>query len=348
MTVSIIIAAKGYSENLKECVNRCLELEFPDFEVLILPDSDIGTVPAKAITDNTKGTVPIKIIPTGPVSPPKKRDIALNHARGEILAFIDDDAYPAKDWLKNAIDNFKDENISAVGGPAITPESDSLRQKASGVIYSSFLVSGKYVYRYLPKKRSEVDDYPSCNFLVRKSIMQQLGGFKTNLWPGEDTKLCLDITKRLDKKIIYDPEVLVYHHRRPLFIPHLKQVANYALHRGYFVKKFPQTSLRITYFLPSIFVAGLILGPIIGLFIYPIKVLYISCIALYLILVFISSLSGTVPVYPERSRGAEGYPRRLTRGLSLMSMVFSGIILTHITYGIFFIKGLLVRKLKEE
>lgn len=322
MTVSIIIAVKTWQGRLEECVNRCLGLDYPDFEILILPDSE-GTVPDTALTSNTKGTVPIKIIPTGPVSPANKRDIALKHAQGEILAFIDDDAYPAKDWLKNAIKNFIDPEVAGVGGPAITPKEDNLLQRASGAVYASFLVSGKYVYRYVPWGRREVDDYPSCNFLMRKSVMQELGGFDTNFWPGEDTKLCLDITKRLGKKIIYDPGVVVYHHRRPLFLPHLSQVANYALHRGYFVKRYPQTSLRFSYFIPSIFLLFLFLGWLV----YPLRTIYSLCLSLYLLLVFLFSLN---------------------KSACFISLVFLGIILTHLTYGFYFLKGLLSKKLKEE
>src|SRR4030042_1412732 len=188
MTVSIIVAVKTWQNKLEECLEKCRELDFYDFEILVLPDTEVkGQSPS--------GTVPLRIIPTGAVSPGQKRDIAMNYAKGEILAFIDDDAYPAKDWLKNAVKNFTDPEVAAVGGPAITPGDDSARQTASGRVYSSPLVSAKYMYRYLPRRRMEVSDYPSCNFLIRKSIMQGLGGFKTQLWPGEDTKLCLDITK---------------------------------------------------------------------------------------------------------------------------------------------------------
>jgi len=269
----------------------------------------------------------VSIFPTGPVCPADKRDLALKYAKGEIIAFIDDDAYPEKDWLKNAIANFKDESVAAVGGPAVTPSEDNLRQQASGRVYASVLVSAGFIYRYVPKKRREIDDFPSCNFLVRKSAMQELGGFKTSFWPGEDTKFCLDITGKLKKKVIYDPKVLVYHHRRSLYLAHLRQVANYALHRGYFVKKFPQSSLRLAYFIPSLFLLALFSGGIISLFSFPLRALYLSATGLYLFLVLIFSFN---------------------RNLRLMLLVFSGIILTHLAYGVYFIKGLVSLKLKEE
>jgi GT2 family glycosyltransferase len=251
----------------------------------------------------------------------------MKYAKGEVLAFIDDDAYPTKDWLNSALENFKDKDVAAVVGPAVTAPNDTLRQKASGAIFSSFLVSGRYNYRYIPKRRREVEDYPSCNFLVRKSIMQELGGFNTKFWPGEDTKLCLDITRKLSKKIIYDPAVLVYHHRRPVFMPHLKQVANYSLHRGYFVKKYPETSLRLPYFIPTLFLCVLICAGLLSLISAPIRSIYYSGVFLYLALVLVFGIH---------------------KDLRLIPFVFFGTILTHLTYGAYFLKGLFYKRLPEE
>ena len=316
MTVSIIVAVKGDNPNLRECIESCLKLDYPDFEILILPDN--------AVILNYPKT---RVIPTGEVTPPIKRDLALSQASGEIIAFLDDDAYPAEDWLSLALKHFTDPEIAAVGGPAVTPETDSLMQKASGRVYSSYLMSGQYVYRYLPRPQRFVDDYPSCNFLVRKSIMLELGGFNTKFWPGEDTFLCLKIVRDLKKKIIYDPKVLVYHHRRSLFKGHLKQIANYALHRGYFVKRFPETSCKLTYFIPSIFLIGLFIGPALSSLSLVFKLSYISTVIFYLILVFISSVS---------------------KDFFLIFPVFWGIIISHLVYGIYFIKGLLSWRLMEE
>ncbi len=213
-----------------------------------------------------------------------------------------------------------------MGGPAVTPPEDSYLQKASGAIYESFLVSGGFVYRYLARSIRDVDDYPSCNLLVRASDMRAVGGFDTGYWPGEDTKLCLDLTKKLKKRIVYDPEVKVFHHRRKVFLPHLKQIASYALHRGFFVKRFPETSLKPAYFIPSAFVAYLALLvfiPATG-FILP-GALLLPAYG-YLLLALIAAL----------------------RTPALAILVFPGIFLTHCTYGVFFLKGLLMRTLKED
>lgn len=305
MKVSIIIPVTGWNRYLEENIRHCLSLNYPDYEILVLPDSPLSQMDGR-----------VRVLPTGRIGPAAKRNIGIQKAGGEIIAFIDDDTYPERGWLKNAVKNFSDTKIAAVGGPAVTPPGDTVFQLASGCVYSSLMGGGSYRYRYMPGKRRFVDDYPSCNFIVRKDVLTKLGGFQTNFWPGEDTALCLDIVKKLNKKIVYDPEALIYHHRRPLFKPHLKQIKAYALHRGYFAKRFPKTSLRLSYFLPTVFVLFLMFG-----WLFSVR-FYFGVILLYLILAVISA--------------------------RLKILTFLGIITTHITYGVWFIKGLFSRRLEEE
>jgi cellulose synthase/poly-beta-1,6-N-acetylglucosamine synthase-like glycosyltransferase len=323
--VSIIVAVGKNNPNLQECIQYCLVLDYPSFELLILPDEDWEhRYPAN-----------VKIIPTGKELPAKKRDIGVDHAQGEIVAFLDDDTYPEKDWLINAVNIFLEKDtIASVCGPAVTPSSNDLMQQASGLIYSSWLVGGSYRYRYVPQSRRDVDDYPTCNLLVRKSVMQELGGFNTIFWPGEDTKLCLEIVEKLKQKIVYDPKVLVYHHRRRLFRGHMKQILSYGLHRGYFAKRFPATSLRLSYFLPTLLVLGTFFGWLLG-FIHPILFyLYFIGLGIYLFVAFITGLIAK----------SERYPLNVV----LKIAVFVGVIVSHFGYGIWFVKGLLASKLPEE
>lgn len=315
--VSVIIPVKEINDYILESYGHLMALDFQNFEVLVFPDRDAGV--------RLNG---VRIIPTGPLGPAEKRDLAIKYAEGEILAFLDDDAYPRRDWLTNAVIHFKDESIAAVGGPAVTPESDSVMRQASGAVFSSRLTSSSYTYRYLPEYYREVDDFPTVNLFIRKSVFESLGGFDTNYWPGEDTKLCLDITKKLGLKIVYDPEVFVYHHRRALFREHLRQVSRYACQRGYFVKEFPETSLKPGYFIPSAFLLFLLSGPLVLLASKTVFVLWSALMLVYLSAVFLASISAMVR----------------HKNIAVGLIVFPGIFLTHITYGFYFLKGLLSRK----
>jgi len=312
--VSIIIPCKQVGKYAEESIKNCLALDYPHFEILVLPDADWGN-----------GLPKVKSIPTGSVGPAEKRDLAAQYAEGDILAFIDDDAFPDKQWLVNALRHFEKDHVAAVTGPGLTPKHDSILQRASGRIFSSFMGAGVYKFRNSQSGSREIDDAPSCNLLVRKDVFNQLGGFSTEFWPGEDTKLCLDIKEKLRKKIIYDPEVVVYHHRRSLFLPHLKQIWNYALHRGYFAKRYPGNSLKIFYFLPSCMLMGIIAGSLLSFFLPFIRWIFLASLLSYLMLVLLSSVQRT--------------------DIRTSPIVFLGIVSTHLTYGAGFIKGLVTRGL---
>ncbi|MFA6562363.1 MAG: glycosyltransferase [Verrucomicrobiia bacterium] len=307
--VSIIIPVKSDNPMLQQSLQYCLDLDYPDFEIVVLPDEPF-----------THGDPRVRILPTGPMRPAEKRNRGFREATGSIIAFLDDDAYPLPHWLEEAVGNFSRPEVGAVGGPGLTPADDPLLARVSGRIYEARMVSGNYRYRYVVDRMREVDDFPSCNLIVRKQTLETLGGFGTNYWPGEDTELCLQITKKLNQKIIYDPRIEVFHHRRPSLLRHFKQLASYGLHRGSFVRVFPQTSRRLVYFLPSILSLWLLFGwltmwlPIVG-WLYPCTVLP------YLLMAAASGFSTRLPLF---------------------LLTFAGIVCSHLAYGLSFIRGLLM------
>ena len=248
--VSIVIACPNRSWMLDECLRAIRAQSYEQWECIVLPDDEVK-VEGEGEQRN------VRFIPTGKVRPAEKRNIGIREAKGEIVAFIDDDAYPNAHWLEYAIKYFGEADIGAVGGPGVTPPGDGYLARLGGRVYDNLLVSGNYRYRYRAGGvRKDVEDYPSCNLFVRKDVLDRIGGYRTDFWPGEDTLLCKDIIDNW-KRIVYDPWIVVYHHRRPILAPHLRQLGRYAFHRGYFCKRFPSNSLRLSYFVPSAFVAGL-------------------------------------------------------------------------------------------
>lgn len=315
---SVIIPVRTITPYVRETVFYLKKQSFKDFEIII-------------ITDKRETLVGATIIASGEPTPAYKRNLGAKKARGEYLAFLDDDSYPTGNWLKNALEVFKEsDNITAVCGPTLTPPADSIYQKASGWVLASWLGSGVAgVYRNRVSPRREVDDFPSVNLIVRKSDFNKVGGFDINHWPGEDTKLCLDLV-RLGKKIVYDPKVLVYHHRRAVFLPHLKQISRYAMRRGHFARIFPETSFRVGYFLPVIGAYGLVVGGISSLFITILRIPYFYSLVIYVILLLVS--------------GLEVLLKEKKLYLSLLTVV--SIFLTHLTYGLLFPFGYFQKKLK--
>ncbi len=244
--VSVVIACPSGSWMLDECLAALAEQTYRDFEVIVLPDDS-------AIGSESR-PYPLTVLPTGKVRPAEKRNLGIQAAKGDVVAFIDDDAFPEAHWIENAVKYFGDPEIGGVGGPGVTPSGDGFLAQAGGRVYENISVSGSYRYRYVGGRvLRDVDDYPSCNLFVRTDLLRSFGGYRTDFWPGEDTLLCRSIVCDAKKRIVYDPWTIVYHHRRRLFGPHLRQLGRYGFHRGYFVKRFPENSLHLSYFVPTAF-----------------------------------------------------------------------------------------------
>ena len=334
--VSVVIACPGPSWMLDECLNALSNQSYRNFEVIVLPDGEFEKGDVRHETGDEGGHASrlpsnVKVIPTGKVRPAEKRNLGIKAAKGEIVAFIDDDAYPDVHWLEYAVRYFGDETIGAVGGPGVTPPNDPYLAHVGGRVYDNLLVSGNYRYRYKAGGvRRDVDDYPSCNLLVSKSLLDSFGGYRTDFWPGEDTLLCKDIVDA-GKRIVYDPWVIVNHHRRAVFGPHLRQLGRYAFHRGYFCKRYPSNSLHLSYFIPSAFVAYVLMwlpascittvpGSLAE---YALKAFLFVPMGLYLALLALTTA---------------------TRNPLTWILTALGVFVSHLTYGVRFVQGLLARR----
>ncbi|WP_027190414.1 glycosyltransferase [Fundidesulfovibrio putealis] len=317
---SIIIPFKEPGLLVEECLRHIFELKETRYEVILLPD---------AAMPNPVGVYAhpsVSILPTGAVSPAIKRDKGAEFASGQYLAFIDDDAYPEPYWLTYALQAFEREpGVVAVGGPAQTPASDPFWARASGAVFLSRF-SGGFPQRYLPlPPRRFVDDWPTVNLLVRRDAFLETGGFDNAYWPGEDTKFCMDLVAKTGGKILYLPEMLVWHHRREGLCKHLRQIGNYGAHRGHFARNYPDTSRRLPYFMPTFWLLFLVLG----FFILPCSV-YSAGLYLY----------GAALVL-----AAANILRHEPLDVTLAAVPY--IVLTHIWYGWRFLRGWFSTDLKS-
>lgn len=314
ISVSVIIPVKEINDYAREATREVYSL-FPACEIFLIPDHDSG--------EQLAGTT---VIASWPITAPgEKRDFAAQFASGEVLAFLDDDAYPAEGWLDSALRHFHENDVVGVGGPGVTPPSNNSRQRASGWALASILGSGGSTYRFRRGRRRDVDDFPSMNLLIRKSDFLSVGGFNSGYWPGEDTELCRKLLSDLGKRIVYEPEAVVYHHRRQVFRAHLRQQARYGLHRGYFARRFPGNSRRLAYAMPALFTIGVILGPIVAVLWGLGLVLYLAAISIYLLALL---ATGVWVCWYERN-------------LWVVVLALGAIFATHIAYGLAYIKGLL-------
>lgn len=314
---SVIVACPGDSEVLRRLIEALKAQTYRNFEVIFLPDR---------LLVRPETNYRFRIIATGAVRPARKRNMGALASNGDVLVFIDDDAYPREDWLATAAARFADPQIHALGGPGLTPPEDPPEAQLSGAIFASPLVSGNFRCRYFiqgPLRR--VEDFPSCNLFVRKSAFESIKGFREDFWPGEDTLLCADLQQN-GFSLWYEPRVVVYHHRRKVFAPHLRQVGRYALHRGYFARRIGLNSRRLSYMIPALFVLGLVGGIPLSLLWPCLWWVYLPVVGLYFILTMADALLEAPSI---RS----------------IAPFWWGLVATHLWYGVRFIQGVFARKM---
>ena len=205
LSYSIIIPVKEINSYVHETIDAISKLNYPHYEVIVLTNE---------FQESPWASNKIRVIETGRVSPARKRDIGALQNDADILVFLDDDSYPSFDLLQIANMHFQNHAIHAIGGPAITPSSNSFWQKVSGAVFLSRL-SGGFPKRYISiGNPTYVDDWPSVNLMVRRKCFEAIDGFNNDFWPGEDTFFCRKLVEHTKCGILYVPKLIVWHHRR--------------------------------------------------------------------------------------------------------------------------------------
>jgi cellulose synthase/poly-beta-1,6-N-acetylglucosamine synthase-like glycosyltransferase len=270
------------TEFITETVENCLRLDYPNYGVFLFPDARISFPLV-----NKK----IRIFPTGKATIPVKRNMAVKQITGEadFIAFIDADASPQKDWLKNAVKYFKKAGIAAVGGPNITPARECFLRKISGFVMQQKICFGSGALRHNVCASRYVDELPTCNLIIKSSYARD-NLFDERYENAEDMKYCHDITAQ-GHKIFYACDVIVYHHRKKIILPVARQFHNYGYYR---CKAFLNRPAGSKHFLvPTLFLLYLIVSSFAGLFFNGVYPVLAGSLLFYFTVCVISSLFST-------------------------------------------------------
>lgn len=144
------------------------------------------------------------------------RNSGLAVARGDVVAFLDDDAEAEPRWLLLLAESYADPAVVAVGGFA---EPDWAEGRPSWFPREFDWVVG-CTYRGMPETASPVRNLIGCNMSFRREIFADLGGFTAGIGRlgtrpvgCEETELCIRIAQRRPGSVIlFDPRALVHHH----------------------------------------------------------------------------------------------------------------------------------------
>src|SRR5262249_45823375 len=145
------------------CLEGLQRLDYPAFEVIVVDDGS---------TDDTAAIArqyDVRVISTENRGLAAARNLGMTAARGEIVAYLDDDAHPDPHWLQYFADTFLRTDYVAVGGPNIAPPGD-------GPIADCVANAPGGPTHVLVSDR-EAEHIPGCNMAFRKGALEAVGGF---------------------------------------------------------------------------------------------------------------------------------------------------------------------------
>jgi len=212
-TFSVIICA--YTEerwnDLSSCVASIRNQECKPLEIILVIDHN-KVLWERARTCFTDLLVLDNAYPQGASA---ARNYAIEHARGDLLAFIDDDAAAAPDWLKQLAHEYDDPAVMGVGG-RVLPHWDTGRP---AWFPEEFDWVVGCTYRGLPDVKAPVRNLICCNMSLRREVIDAVGGFQVGIGHrngvprgDEETELCIRARQHLPNRIlIYEPAAVVLH-----------------------------------------------------------------------------------------------------------------------------------------
>jgi GT2 family glycosyltransferase len=216
--ISVVVCTYNGSRTMPDCCEGLLDLEYPNFEVIIVDD---GSVDAVASVAREYG---FHVISTPNRGLSSARNTGLEAATGEIVAYIDDDARPDPQWLTYLAATFMSTKHAGVGGPNITPPGDG---PIAGCVANS---PGNPTHILLSDQ--EAEHIPGCNMAFRKAALQAIGGFDPRFRiAGDDVDVCWRL-QQAGLSLGFSPSAMVWHHRRNSVKAYWKQQLNYGRAEG--------------------------------------------------------------------------------------------------------------------
>jgi GT2 family glycosyltransferase len=223
--VSVVVCSCNGAQTVAETLAALEDMEYPDYEIIVIDDGSTDQTSAIASKHN------VRLIRTKNRGLSVARNLGLKAATAEIIAYIDDDAYPDPHWLTYLVAAFLHTEHAGVGGPNIAVPGD-------GAIADCVAnAPGGPIHVLLSDDVAE--HIPGCNMAFRREKLLAIGGFDPRFRvAGDDVDICWRLQER-GWTIGFAPSAVVWHHRRNSIKRYLKQQFGYAKAEALLAEKWP-------------------------------------------------------------------------------------------------------------
>jgi cellulose synthase/poly-beta-1,6-N-acetylglucosamine synthase-like glycosyltransferase len=209
--VTILVATYNSQLTIDACLKSLFELNYPKdlLEVIVVDGC------SKDATVEIAQKYPVKIV-SEPLSAPAAYNHALRIVNNDVLGFVDSDAKVEEQWLKKLVTHLGHPQVAGVSGNIETWNTENVWARSIGYdLKSRYARLKEYVVRVA-----------TMNLLLKKSIIEEVGGFDENLPSQYDTDLGFRITRR-GYKILFEPDAKCYHFNRATLKGYFRQQLQY-------------------------------------------------------------------------------------------------------------------------
>ncbi len=217
MCVSIILCthrSERYND-LMEAIDSLKAQSYKNLEIVVVVDGDRKLYDKILKTEIKADKVKVKMILNEKnLGLSESRNKGIKEAKGDFIAFFDDDAVADGNWLRELVRIYKEKGAIAAGGRLI-PKWTSKRPKYLPEEYYWLIGT---THKGFPEEVAEVRNTFGSNLSFKADVIKALDGFRgemgvkgKGLLQGEETELCERMRKKFGKGVVYNPDAIVYH-----------------------------------------------------------------------------------------------------------------------------------------
>jgi len=214
-TVSVAVITYQRPEFVARCLEHLEAQTHPAHEIIVV-DSSPDDRTARLVRERFPTVVHL-VCTAGMGAMATARDQAYRAATGEVLAFIDDDAFAEPEWLARLLPDYADPTVGGVGGRQIRHQPGELTEgvDAIGRLQPDGTITGHFAAD--PGGPVAVDHLLGANMSFRRAVLDQIGGIHDG-YAGtcvrEETDLCLRVA-HAGYRLVYTPDAVVEHLAAP-------------------------------------------------------------------------------------------------------------------------------------
>jgi GT2 family glycosyltransferase len=200
---SIVVPTCERPIQLSRCLESLAALDYPQerFEVVVVDDGSANRL--DAVVAPFQPRLSLQLLRQKNTGPAAARNFGSQHARGEFLAFTDDDCQPDAGWLRELARHCVATPDHVVGGRTVNALPQNPYSETSQAIIES-------VYSHFNVHPDGARFFASNNFAVSAELFRQMKGFAEDFVTSEDREFCAR-WRSAGRRLSYAPTAVVCH-----------------------------------------------------------------------------------------------------------------------------------------